>query len=432
MSEIMTINQTVQIGLEATPGTPPGGGSNKLLTGLNIQIDPDFGTNQYAASGHRFDSVSVPSMELSKLKGDGPLTYTEIVYPNSALYGPATITTPAGGVNARKWLFAPSLTGPIAGSTFQIQQGSAVRARQVNYGTFTDGTFTATRKEAKVSLAGFAQQVQDGITLTTTPTTVPLVPVQPKDWNVYLDTSSAALGGTKLTRCFSASFGYTSAYNNIWPLDRSQASFAATVNTKPKLAVDLSLMADVSWTNYWTQARAAQKLYLRYEAISSLLADNYQTLTITGTPTGGSFTLTYKGQTTAAIQYNAAASAVQTALVALSTIGAGNVTCSGGPLPGSAVTIAFTGALANDTTLLTHTDSFTGGTSPAASLTATTLPYSYVIDCCVIPVPDAYSDDNGAWVQSLKLMVVEDANWTAGSASGTAIVHTVTNTLTAL
>jgi len=50
------------------------------------------------------------------------------------------------------------------------------------------------------------------------------------------------------------------------------------------------------------------------------------TLTAGGTPpTSGTFTLTFGGQTTAGIQYNATAAAVETALEALSTIGAGNV-----------------------------------------------------------------------------------------------------------
>lgn len=74
-----------------------------------------------------------------------------------------------------------------------------------------------------------------------------------------------------------------------------------------------------------------------------------QTITIGGTPTGGTFTLAYQGQVTAPIAYNAAASAVQSALRALSTIGGANVTCTGGALPGAAVTCTFSGSLVNET-----------------------------------------------------------------------------------
>ncbi|MFD3748329.1 hypothetical protein [Nocardia sp. NPDC058633] len=55
-----------------------------------------------------------------------------------------------------------------------------------------------------------------------------------------------------------------------------------------------------------------------------------QTTTLVGGPfSAGTFTLTYMGATTTGIAYNAAASAVTSALEALSTIGAGNVAVTG-------------------------------------------------------------------------------------------------------
>lgn len=97
-----------------------------------------------------------------------------------------------------------------------------------------------------------------------------------------------------------------------------------------------------------------------------------QTLSITGAPTGGTFTLTYSGQTTSAIAYNASAANIQTALESLSNIDSGDVSCSGGTLPGTAVTVTFEGNLANtDVPLMTSTSSLTGGTSPATSIAET-------------------------------------------------------------
>lgn len=98
-----------------------------------------------------------------------------------------------------------------------------------------------------------------------------------------------------------------------------------------------------------------------------------QSLAITGTPTGGTFTLTFRGQTTSGIAHSANAATVQAALEALSTIGSGNVTCTGGALPGTAVTITFASSLANtDVDEITATSSLTGGTSPAVAVTVTT------------------------------------------------------------
>jgi hypothetical protein len=116
-------------------------------------------------------------------------------------------------------------------------------------------------------------------------------------------------------------------------------------------------------------AKLASGLYGPYVPDSS----EVQTVTITGTPTGGSFTLTWSGQTTAAIAYNATAATVKTALEALSNINVGDVITAGGPFPGTAVTVTFTGQYAGvNVAQMTSTDSLTGGSSPASAVTTTT------------------------------------------------------------
>lgn len=93
---------------------------------------------------------------------------------------------------------------------------------------------------------------------------------------------------------------------------------------------------------------------------------NVQLVTLTGSPTGGTFTLSYQGATTAAIGYNAPASTVQTALAALSTVGSGNVEVIGaGPYR-----IKFIETLADvSVSLLTGSGAgLTGGTSPSVSV----------------------------------------------------------------
>lgn len=99
-----------------------------------------------------------------------------------------------------------------------------------------------------------------------------------------------------------------------------------------------------------------------------------QTAAITGGPTGGTFTLTFKGQTTSAIAYNATAAAAKSALEALSTIGAGNVDVT---LATSTYTVIFTGTLGNKPQpLMTASGaSLTGGTSPGVTIAQTNQGY---------------------------------------------------------
>lgn len=108
---------------------------------------------------------------------------------------------------------------------------------------------------------------------------------------------------------------------------------------------------------------------------TALTAQNeVQTITITGTPAGGTFTLSFKGYTTAPIAFNASAATVQAALRLLSSIGSAGVTAGGGTFPGTPVTITFGGALAgqNLPMITASAAGLTGGTTPAVGVVETT------------------------------------------------------------
>jgi hypothetical protein len=115
-----------------------------------------------------------------------------------------------------------------------------------------------------------------------------------------------------------------------------------------------------------------------------LPTNEVQTLSLPSVPTGGTFTLTFSGQTTGAIAYNANAATVQAALEALSNIAPGDVTCTGGALPVTAVVITFGGTYAaTNVPIITGSGaSLTGGTANVGSVTTvatgaapTTQPY---------------------------------------------------------
>lgn len=108
------------------------------------------------------------------------------------------------------------------------------------------------------------------------------------------------------------------------------------------------------------------------DTINRAATAEVQTVTITGTPTGGTFTLTYNGQTTAPITYNAVAADVQSALEALSNVDPGDVTVGGGPGPGTPYTVTFDADLGNVTQLTASGAALTGGVSPAVGVATTT------------------------------------------------------------
>lgn len=104
--------------------------------------------------------------------------------------------------------------------------------------------------------------------------------------------------------------------------------------------------------------------------------DEVQTITVNAT--GGVFTITFSGQTTTGLAWNASAGTVQTALEALSNIAGGgvDVVVTGGPGASAAFTVSFQngGAYGNTNVaaMTTGVGSLTGGASTA--VVATTVP----------------------------------------------------------
>ena len=122
--------------------------------------------------------------------------------------------------------------------------------------------------------------------------------------------------------------------------------------------------------------------------------NDIQTISTTGIPTGGTFTVLFGGQTSGTIAYNASAATLQTALNAMSSIGASGVTCYGGPLTTAPIVIVFTGTGLSSLLqpLITlGTNSLTGGTNPSVSLSHTLPGGSSVYSNCISMLAWSYN-----------------------------------------
>jgi hypothetical protein len=95
-----------------------------------------------------------------------------------------------------------------------------------------------------------------------------------------------------------------------------------------------------------------------------------QVLKTTGSPTGGTFTLTVEAEESAALAHDADAAAIQAALEALATVGPGNVTVQGEDLV-KGLAVSWVGTLKGSDHAITATPTLTGGTTPTVTVTAT-------------------------------------------------------------
>lgn len=162
-------------------------------------------------------------------------------------------------------------------------------------------------------------------------------------------------------------------------------TYSATANGELNFTASLSDASDVTLTGALTYANLESLFMLGTQALTVHVngVNEVQTITFTGTVSGGTYTLTYSGQTTGSIAYNATASDVKTALEALSNIGVNDVSVTGGPGgTGGVFTVTFRNALAatNVAQLTSATGSLTGGGSISHATTTAGVAASQTIE----------------------------------------------------
>jgi hypothetical protein len=117
----------------------------------------------------------------------------------------------------------------------------------------------------------------------------------------------------------------------------------------------------------------------------------FQKVAITGSPTGGTFTLTFEGDTTGPIAFDATAAEVQTALAALPNIPPGTVEATLGPVNTTGVLIDFYGAAPAPIQLLTGVSNLVGSSGSATPPAVTISPVS--ADITAVPNAEAVGFD---------------------------------------
>jgi len=121
----------------------------------------------------------------------------------------------------------------------------------------------------------------------------------------------------------------------------------------------------------FTKSQAAQDSKIKVDGFPNTSATSeLQTALLSGSPDGGTFTLTYRGETTSAISYNASAEEIETALEALSTVNSGDIMVSGSI--DDSTTFTFASSLGNVDLLMINSSLTIGGSPVTASISETT------------------------------------------------------------
>jgi hypothetical protein len=228
-------------------------------------------TREFAPRGAKYNTIVLNNKEWTVADISGEGCFTDIVYFLSGLFGDATITTPGGGTNSRQWAWTPKTFTTDGGRTFTVETGSSVRAEQFVYGLVNALNLKLDRNGVTLGGNFLGQRTTDGATLTAAPTDLALMPMQADKINIYLDSTSGALGTAQLLRAIEASVGWGDKYAPIWAMNRSKTSFAGHIETKPTAEASLTLGADATGMGLLTDMRAGSTKYMRIDIIGPII-----------------------------------------------------------------------------------------------------------------------------------------------------------------
>jgi hypothetical protein len=275
MPDRMAVNQKVQIAAETTPGT--GVAANKLLEMFSWGPGIEADVAEFAPTGFKYVTEAIEEKEWMSHDFSGNMDYNGLVYPISSVFGSAAITAHLASTTAKDWKFTPPSTGATSVVTYSIEQGDAVRAHKSYYNLWTDWGYKINRNGKEFSTNGklIAQAIQDGITLTGSPTAISLAPAASKQVLIYLDTTSGGLGVTPFAgEILQFDYSFQTAYSVYWSIDRTKTSWAKHVDVRPVSTINMLVEADAAGMALLTSLQSQTNGFLRVDAQGSQIAND--------------------------------------------------------------------------------------------------------------------------------------------------------------
>jgi len=270
MGEKASIFQTVQIGIETTPGTPVAANRKLLATSLVPAVKVEGDT--FRALGNKYPSFAVVNKEWSEASIEGKLTYNEILYLLSSLLSQPT-PVQQGSTTAYKWTFTSNTTAEDPGKTFTVEQGDANSAWRAAGVKVSGLEFTFTRNEVTLSGSAIGQPLETGITMTTSPTSMTPRPVLPAHLKFYMADSQAGLDSAQaVSRGFSLTWSLTDKNALAWPVGQSPV----LIESEPKLEAKLSLATDTVGLGLISTMRTGAVKWFRVKAEGDTIQTSYK------------------------------------------------------------------------------------------------------------------------------------------------------------
>lgn len=270
MSEKASIFQTVQIGIETTPGVAVA--ASKKLLATSIVPSAKVEADAFRAAGNKYASFVTLNKEWSESGLEGKLTYNEILYLLVSLLSQPT-PVQQGSTTAYKWTFTSDTDGGDTGKTFTVEQGDGNTAWRVAGMQVSGLEFTFSRDEVSLSGSAIGKALETGVSLTASPTSMTPKPVLPAHLKFYMADSQAGLtSADAIARGFSLGWKLTDKIGLIWPVGQDPV----TLETEPSLEATLSLATDTTGLGLISTMRTGATKWFRVKAEGDIIESTHK------------------------------------------------------------------------------------------------------------------------------------------------------------
>lgn len=233
--------QHCQLGVEVTPGT--GVSANKRPLNTYVRLRPVERVQAVRSVGSAAPTTSSKAQGMSEFDLEGAMGFGDLPYLLASCLG-----TPSG-----TYTFLPSNFTPDTPKTFTIECGDAGRAEKVVYAVVSGLNFTFDETECSLSGQGFARALQEGVSLTGSPTNLPKIVLQPKDTVFKIGNSVGGL--STLPKGTQGTFGITNRWRpNFYR--NGDTSFTEHQAATPELSATLQMDNDSTASDLLTDLRA--------------------------------------------------------------------------------------------------------------------------------------------------------------------------------
>jgi hypothetical protein len=266
MTDRASVTQALYLAAETAhgDGTQP----DTIVNSFDITPGAHIDFQRHRPTGQKLESIIVPGKEWTEFDMTGLAMYSELHYLLACMFGPNQVTQPqtAGGVST--WKFILSARQPDEVLTLSWVSGDENIHEAFSYGLLTELNLNMSRDGIEIAGAGIGRALTTDNDIPHAPTSLPEVPIIPKEISVYLDDTYATLGDTKLSRALMLNQRIGNRHNPVWVLDAANPSFVAHVELAPDFMYELTVEADDEGMGILDHAREGDTLYLKTTADS--------------------------------------------------------------------------------------------------------------------------------------------------------------------